>query len=328
MKKYKTIVADPPWKYGTWGKASIPRSKTHIPKDEPMPYETMSVEEIMALNVASLADKNCELYLWTTQKYLPAPGIISIDSVIQKERIRKVTINWKCYGFAQLEYMTPYFLTPKISMVVEFGWNHFNPESLLYLKDEGDNLEKLKELFLNKGYLLYDENIKNSFGLYDVTMGYITGFDFSSQDGITFDCKTEIMSKHANYSGVQVKNAANISSDQNKSIIQSSFPEFLEKRLTKLPNCIEKKKSFRDPLDSEEEKAARGSDPTFFFNRFPFYMETSGSTPVAKPEDRIFIGRISKNKMVCFQDNLPHLQKHKLLFRMEFQNMRLCHSYT
>jgi len=44
----------------------------------------------------------------TTQKYLPAPGIISIDSVIQKERIRKVTINWKCYGFAQLEYMTPF----------------------------------------------------------------------------------------------------------------------------------------------------------------------------------------------------------------------------
>ena len=226
----------------------------------------------------------------TTQKYLPAPGIVSIDSVIQKERIRKVTINWKCYGFAQLEYMTPYFLTPKISMVVEFGWNHFNPESLLFLKDEGDNLEKLKELFLNKGYLLYDENIKNSFGLYDVTMGYITGFDFSSQDGVTFDCKTEIMSKHANYSGVQVKNAANISSDQNKSIIQSSFPEFLEKRLTKLPNCIEKKKSFRDPLDSEEEKAARGSDATFFFNRFPFYMDTS-ATPVAKPEDRIFIGR-------------------------------------
>jgi len=33
--------------------------------------ETMSVEEIKALNVASLADENCELYLWTTQKYLP-----------------------------------------------------------------------------------------------------------------------------------------------------------------------------------------------------------------------------------------------------------------
>ena len=229
----------------------------------------------------------------TTQKYLPAPGIVSIDAVIQKERIRKVTVNWKCYGFAQLEYMTPYFLTPKISMIVEFGWNHFNPESLLFLKDEGDNLEKLKQLFLNTGYLLYDKNIKESYGLYDVTMGIISGFDFSSQDGITFDCKTEIMSKHANYSGVQIKNSANISSDQNKSIIQSSFFEFLEKRLTKLPNCIVQKKSFRDPLDTEEEKAAIGSDATFFFNRFPFYMETSGSTPVAKPEDRIFTGRKS-----------------------------------
>lgn len=69
--KYRTIVADPPWKYGIWGKASIPRSKTHIPKDEPMPYKTMSVEEIKALNVVDLADENCDLYLWTTQKYLP-----------------------------------------------------------------------------------------------------------------------------------------------------------------------------------------------------------------------------------------------------------------
>jgi len=31
----------------------------------------MSIEEIKALKVADLADENCELYLWTTQKYLP-----------------------------------------------------------------------------------------------------------------------------------------------------------------------------------------------------------------------------------------------------------------
>ena len=71
MKKYKTIVADPPWKYGKWGKASVPNYEGHIPKESDIPYDTMSVEEIKALNVASLADENCELYLWTTQKYLP-----------------------------------------------------------------------------------------------------------------------------------------------------------------------------------------------------------------------------------------------------------------
>jgi len=71
MKKYKTIVIDPPWQYGVWGKASIPRSKNHIPKDEPMHYDTMTIDEIKLLPIKDFADTNCELYLWTTQKYLP-----------------------------------------------------------------------------------------------------------------------------------------------------------------------------------------------------------------------------------------------------------------
>mgnify|MGYP002681507457 CR=1 FL=1 len=67
--KYRTIVADPPWKYGTWGKAE----PTHRPNSKvyPMPYKTMTVDEIKALPIEDLADENCELYLWTTQKYLP-----------------------------------------------------------------------------------------------------------------------------------------------------------------------------------------------------------------------------------------------------------------
>ena len=71
MGIYKTILIDPPWKYGVWGKASIPRSKNHIPKDEPMPYKTMNIEEIKSMDIKSLADENCELYVWVTQKYLP-----------------------------------------------------------------------------------------------------------------------------------------------------------------------------------------------------------------------------------------------------------------
>jgi len=67
--KYRTIVADPPWKYGKWGKAD-PKTRPNC-KEYNMPYETMSIEEIKALNVSDLADENCELYLWTTQKYLP-----------------------------------------------------------------------------------------------------------------------------------------------------------------------------------------------------------------------------------------------------------------
>ena len=75
-KKYQIIYADPPWEYGCWGKASPAAYMVSGIKEEtnielPMPYSTMSIEEIKNLPVEDLADTNCELYLWTTQKYLP-----------------------------------------------------------------------------------------------------------------------------------------------------------------------------------------------------------------------------------------------------------------
>ena len=69
MKKYQIIYADPPWRYGDWGKAD-PAIRPNT-KVRPMPYATMTVEEIASFPVGQLADINCELYLWTTQRYLP-----------------------------------------------------------------------------------------------------------------------------------------------------------------------------------------------------------------------------------------------------------------
>ena len=71
LSGFRCIVADPPWKYGKWGKASVPNYKGHVPREQNMPYRTMTVQEIAALPVAGCAAENCDLYLWTTQKYLP-----------------------------------------------------------------------------------------------------------------------------------------------------------------------------------------------------------------------------------------------------------------
>lgn len=69
---YRTIVADPPWRYGKWGKASIaPRGSTYEPQDSAMPYRTMTVAEIKTLPVGEITAPSCDLYLWTTQRYLP-----------------------------------------------------------------------------------------------------------------------------------------------------------------------------------------------------------------------------------------------------------------
>ena len=67
---YKCIIVDPPWKYGKWGKAN-PKSRPNGIEYE-MPYPTLTVEEISAMNIKRLAADDCDLYLWATQKYLPS----------------------------------------------------------------------------------------------------------------------------------------------------------------------------------------------------------------------------------------------------------------
>lgn len=71
--RYKIIYIDPPWKYGSWGVGSSKSSfnKKYNEKSVPMPYKQMEIEDIKNLDISSLADNNCELYLWVTQKYLP-----------------------------------------------------------------------------------------------------------------------------------------------------------------------------------------------------------------------------------------------------------------
>ena len=73
---FKTIVADPPWKYGVWGKASaaaylVSGIREETNREIPLPYPSMTVDEISAMPVNELTADNCDLYLWTTQKYLP-----------------------------------------------------------------------------------------------------------------------------------------------------------------------------------------------------------------------------------------------------------------
>ncbi|MFA5407086.1 MAG: MT-A70 family methyltransferase [Candidatus Nanoarchaeia archaeon] len=58
--KYKTILADPPWKYGKgfgYGAGEY--------------YSLMTLEEIKKLNVNHLADENAHLYLWCPNSLIP-----------------------------------------------------------------------------------------------------------------------------------------------------------------------------------------------------------------------------------------------------------------
>jgi N6-adenosine-specific RNA methylase IME4 len=68
--KYRTIVADPPWHYAEGFPSGVGRERRWTVD---LPYSGMTVDEIKALTVASLAESDgARLFLWTTNKYLRA----------------------------------------------------------------------------------------------------------------------------------------------------------------------------------------------------------------------------------------------------------------
>jgi N6-adenosine-specific RNA methylase IME4 len=74
-KRYTTIVADPPWPIAWTGGGAVrtngrgERHFNHKFKSD-LPYERMSIEEIVALPVTDLADSDAHLYLWVPDQFL------------------------------------------------------------------------------------------------------------------------------------------------------------------------------------------------------------------------------------------------------------------
>ena len=61
--RYAVILADPPWDYRVWSKTDHGRTaKCH--------YLTMSIKDICALPVASIAAQDSALFLWATYPLL------------------------------------------------------------------------------------------------------------------------------------------------------------------------------------------------------------------------------------------------------------------
>lgn len=63
MKKYKIVYADPAWQYRD--------SRKNKPAYGGITYPTMKTDDIAALPVQNIADKDCVLFLWATMPMLP-----------------------------------------------------------------------------------------------------------------------------------------------------------------------------------------------------------------------------------------------------------------
>jgi len=60
---FDVIVLDPPWSVNKIQRKSRPNQKK-------LEYPTMSLDEIKALDIKSVANENCMLFMWNIQKYM------------------------------------------------------------------------------------------------------------------------------------------------------------------------------------------------------------------------------------------------------------------
>lgn len=183
--------------------------------------------------------------------YVPAPEIEKINVTIQQELFRRASIEWVCFSKKQLEYMTPYFLVPGISCILEWGWNHYNPSSLLDLSDTTDLMDKF-----NNPYPLYTENILLSKGNYDIIFGIITHFEWFVE-GNKIRCKTEITSKDRIYAGILSNSnvISNSSSTKKTESDKDSAPKALDNLMKFFSESLPSIKNISSTTTDPEESA-------------------------------------------------------------------------
>ena len=117
---------------------------------------------------------------------------------------------------------------------MEWGWNHFNPTSLIDLT----NTTLLKQ-YNNNPYSLYTDHILKSSGNYDVLMGMVINFEWSI-DGNKIRCKTEIMSQDRIYAGLVIDSAAYNVKDNGDKLPIDNLTAFVSQISTKFKEVATK----------------------------------------------------------------------------------------
>lgn len=169
----------------------------------------------------------------------PPPSLVSVETEFAgggnssfNALCRKTKITWKCYSLNQLEYMTPYFLTPRITCLVEWGWNNYDTVSLVDLTD----IEWLYGIFEGKEEYTIDW-IKASNGNYDLAMGFITDYGYTLNSAGGYDCYTVITNANYLIEGLSYQNAQSSKkdpADSKKTIQLKDFTEFVFKDMDNL----------------------------------------------------------------------------------------------
>jgi hypothetical protein len=124
----------------------------------------------------------------------PMPGIKSIEASFKGglRALREATISWTCWSWDDLNRLMPHFLAHGKTVLVQWGWVY--DENTLtklpnFLKEDNGN-----KFISADAYENYQNTITEADGDFDLMVGIIKNFEFTTRDDGGFDCQTIITS--------------------------------------------------------------------------------------------------------------------------------------
>ena len=125
----------------------------------------------------------------------PMPGLKGIDVTFKggERALREAEIKWTCWDWDELDILTPHFLAHGKTVMVEWGWV-YNKKSLEQLPnfltfDEGGNRVLDADVFSNYQQKIFDTN-----GDFDMMVGIVKNFEYTTRADGGFDCTTILTS--------------------------------------------------------------------------------------------------------------------------------------
>ena len=128
----------------------------------------------------------------------PMPGLKSADIVFKGSMglrsLREATISWVCWDWGELDELMPHFLAHGQTVLLQWGWV-YDKKSLqeipTFLKKDKFSENSSLDASAFKNY----QTLVNKFnGDFDMMVGIIKNFEFTTRDDGGFDCQTIITS--------------------------------------------------------------------------------------------------------------------------------------
>jgi len=122
----------------------------------------------------------------------PMPGIKSIDVTFKggERALREATISWTCWSFEEVNRLSPHFLHHGSEVLLEWGWI-YDEHTLKKLPTFYDfKNSKIKD----GAYENYQQKVIDNFGDFDMMVGQVKNFEYTTREDGAFDCQTIITS--------------------------------------------------------------------------------------------------------------------------------------